>query len=153
FKESLWRIGLGIAKKLVLTFVFGLFALNPRIAANHTATPLILWLSLFGYAFMIYFDFAGYSDIAIGVAGLVGITLPENFANPYMQPSVAHFWRAWHISLSTWLRDYLFFPISRFGLRRLGKRWSILVMAIAHFVTMTAAGLWHGFTTGFLAWG
>ncbi|MEP7289263.1 MAG: MBOAT family O-acyltransferase [Chloroflexota bacterium] len=151
--DSLWRIGLGLIKKLVLANALALYVLTPDIAANPALPSGLLWLSLLAYTFMIYFDFAGYSDIAIGAAGLVGITLPENFANPYAQPSITRFWQAWHISLSTWLRDYLFFPISRTLLTKLGRNYNTLIMAVAHLTTMALAGLWHGFTTGFLAWG
>ncbi len=151
--DCLWRIGVGAAKKLVLANALSLIALNTSIAANPLLPRWLLWLSLVAYTLMIYFDFAGYSDIAIGAAGLVGIVLPENFANPYAQGSVTRFWQTWHMSLSFWLRDYIFFPLSRFLLARLGRRWATPIMATAHLVTMGIAGLWHGFTTGFLAWG
>ncbi len=110
-------------------------------------------MALITYSFMLYFDFSGYSDIVIGAAGLIGIKLPENFANPYAQPSIARFWQTWHMSLSFWLRDYLFFPISRTLLGRFGRDRITPIMLIAHLTTMTVAGLWHGFGTGFLAWG
>ena len=151
--QHVWRIGLGVVKKLFLANALALFSLTPGVAANTLLPCGVLWLSLLAYTFMLYFDFAGYSDIAIGTAGLVGITLPENFANPYAQPSITRFWQSWHISLSTWLRDYLFFPISRALLARTGKQMSAAVMAVSHLTTMALAGLWHGFTTGFLAWG
>ena len=151
--DSLWRIGLGTAKKLVVANALSLVALNVGVAVNPTLPRSLLLLSLIAYAFMLYFDFAGYSDIAIGVAGLMGITLPENFANPYAQSTLTRFWQTWHMSLSFWLRDYIFLPLSGTLLRRIGRRWATVVMAISHLVTMTIAGLWHGFSTGFLAWG
>jgi D-alanyl-lipoteichoic acid acyltransferase DltB (MBOAT superfamily) len=151
--ECLWRICLGITKKLVLANALSLVALDQNIATNPHASRALLWVSLIAFAFMLYFDFAGYSDIAIGAAGLIGITLPENFANPYAQPSVARFWQTWHMSLSSWLRDYIFFPLSRILLKRCGRTWVTATMAFSHLVTMSIAGLWHGFSTGYLAWG
>jgi alginate O-acetyltransferase complex protein AlgI len=151
--ESLWRLGLGAAKKLILANALGLYALTPAIASNPFLPPGILWLSLLAYTFMLYFDFSGYSDIAIGAAGLLGIRLPENFANPYSQPNITQFWQSWHITLSSWLRYYLFFPISRHLLRFTHRRYMTLVMATAHLTTMAIAGLWHGFGYGFLVWG
>jgi alginate O-acetyltransferase complex protein AlgI len=151
--DCLWRISIGIIKKLVLANALSLIALNVNIATNPAASRGLLLVSLIAFAFMLYFDFAGYSDIAIGVAGLFGITLPENFANPYAQTSIARFWQTWHMSLSFWLRDYVFFPLSRTLLSRFGRRWTTPIMAIAHLTTMITAGLWHGFTSGFLTWG
>jgi D-alanyl-lipoteichoic acid acyltransferase DltB (MBOAT superfamily) len=151
--DSFWRIGLGAFKKLALANGFNIFAMNMTIATNPANTRLALWFALFCYAFSLYFDFAGYSDIAIGVAGLMGITLPENFANPYAQPNITRFWQTWHMSLSFWLRDYLFFPISRSLMKLTKRRGVVLIMAIAHLTTMLLAGLWHGFNSGFVAWG
>jgi alginate O-acetyltransferase complex protein AlgI len=151
--DSLWRLGLGAGKKLVLANALGLYALTPAIASNPALPPVLLWLSLLAYTFMLYFDFSGYSDIAIGAAGLLGIRLPENFANPYAQSSITEFWQSWHITLSLWLRYYIFFPISRRLLRYTRSRHRTLVMATSHLTTMAVAGLWHGFGAGFLIWG
>jgi alginate O-acetyltransferase complex protein AlgI len=151
--NSLWRMGLGIFKKLALANGFALFAMNAELALNPNVSVPALWIGLICYAFMLYFDFAGYSDIVIGVAGLAGITLPENFANPYAQPNITRFWQSWHMSLSSWLRDYLFFPISRTLLTLTKRRNTLLVMAFAQIITMVLAGLWHGFNSGFYAWG
>src|SRR5947209_5723255 len=109
--DCLWRIGLGAFKKLVLANGLALFALNASMVYNPLLPRGVLWLAVIAYTFMLYFDFSGYSDIAIGAAGLMGIRLPENFANPYVQPNIARFWQTWHMTLSTWLRDYLFFPL------------------------------------------
>lgn len=151
--DCLWRISLGAFKKLVLANALALFALSSAVGNNRDLPRGLLLIAVLAYGFMLYFDFAGYSDIAIGVAGLFGVTLPENFANPYVQPNITRFWQAWHITLSSWLRDYIFFPLSRTLLGRFGRRFSAPIMAVAHLVTMIIAGLWHGFGTGFIAWG
>ncbi len=151
--SNLERIGIGFAKKFVLADFLSLFALNAKVVNNPNVSPLVVWLSLFAFAFRLYFDFAGYSDMAIGVAGLIGIRLPENFANPYAQTNITRFWQSWHMSLSSWLRDYIFVPVSRFLLKRFGAKRTALIMAISHITTMVIAGLWHAFTLPFIVWG
>jgi alginate O-acetyltransferase complex protein AlgI len=103
-------------------------------------------LAAYGYALQIYCDFSGYSDMAIGLALLLGFRLPENFRNPYAAASIAEFWRRWHISLSSWLRDYLYIPL---GGNRLG-RWRTYVNLM---VTMLLGGLWHGANWVYVLWG
>src|SRR5579859_3366275 len=93
--QSLERIGLGVIKKFVFASALSLFALDSSIVYNPSVSRGVLWVALLAYGFMLYFDFAGYSDIAIGVAGLIGIKLPENFANPYAQPDITRFWQSW----------------------------------------------------------
>jgi alginate O-acetyltransferase complex protein AlgI len=152
-RDGLWRLFVGLFKKLALAnLAYGFVAANDVFRRGDQA-PLIGWLWLLAYAFYLYFDFAAYSDIAIGVARLMGLRLPENFANPYLQPNITRFWQAWHITLSTWLRDYIFFPLSRGLLRRFGNRFSGLILLFSHVTTMLACGLWHGLTVGFAAWG
>src|SRR5258708_40334536 len=138
-------IGMGFAKKFVLGDFRSLFALNAKVVNNPNVSPVVVWLSLFAFAFRLYFDFAGYSDMAIGVAGLIGIRLPENFANPYAQSNITRFWQSWHMSLSSWLRDYIFVPVSRFLLKRFGANRTALIMAISHITSMGISGLWHSF--------
>src|ERR1051325_11983576 len=104
-------------------------------------------MAVYGYALQIYADFSGYSDIAIGSALLLGFRLPANFNAPYRAASLPEFWRRWHISLSTWLRDYVFFSIA-------GKRArSAAVLYGGLLVTMLVGGLWHGPTWTFVIWG
>jgi alginate O-acetyltransferase complex protein AlgI len=98
------------------------------------------------YAFQIYFDFSGYSDMAIGLGRMFGFVIPENFRSPYLSESITDFWRRWHISLSTWLRDYLYLPL---GGNRLGPRRTYINLALV----MLLGGLWHGAAWQFLAWG
>ncbi len=122
---------------LLVTTVFG----NPR---EYTGPSLALATIFF--AFQIYYDFSGYSDIAIGSAQVMGFSLMENFRNPYHAGSVVEFWQRWHISLSTWFRDYLYIPLG--GNRVSVPRWCANIM-----VTFLVSGLWHGANWTFIAWG
>jgi D-alanyl-lipoteichoic acid acyltransferase DltB (MBOAT superfamily) len=103
-------------------------------------------LALYAFSFQAYFDFSGYSDIAIGLGRLFGVRLPENFDHPYRATSIREFWQRWHISLSTWLRDYLYVSL---GGNRRGRASTLLNL----FLTMLLGGLWHGAGWGFVIWG
>lgn len=103
-------------------------------------------LGVYGYALQIYCDFSGYSDIAIGIALLLGYRLPPNFLSPYQSTSITEFWRRWHISLSSWLRDYLYIPLG-------GNRKGVFRQYLNLFLTMLLGGLWHGASLTFVAWG
>jgi D-alanyl-lipoteichoic acid acyltransferase DltB (MBOAT superfamily) len=105
------------------------------------------WLTLF-YAFQVFFDFSGYSDVAIGVALVFGVELPRNFNAPFRATSISDFWRRWHMSLSRWLRDYVFEPLA-LGLRD----WGLIGISIALLVTFFICGLWHGANWTFVIWG
>ena len=122
-------------------------------------TPLTCWLAVLAYAGQIYYDFSGYTDMAIGVARMLGIEYPENFRHPYLSRSIAEFWQRWHMTLSFWLRDYLFLPLA-YALsrripedRRLGVRAETWSYAGAILVTMFLGGLWHGASWTFVVWG
>lgn len=104
------------------------------------------WLSILGYTYQIYFDFSGYSDMAVGLGLLFGVRLPQNFDSPYKAVDIADFWRRWHISLSSVLRDYLFIPIG-------GSRGSLAVTCRNLMITMALGGLWHGASWTFVFWG
>jgi D-alanyl-lipoteichoic acid acyltransferase DltB (MBOAT superfamily) len=108
---------------------------------------------LYGYALRLFFDFAGYTDIAIGLGVLFGITLPENFKRPYLKTDITSFWQSWHITLSNWARFYVFSPLSRGLLRRKPRPNPALIVLTAHLATMTTIGLWHGITWNFFIWG
>ena len=134
----------GLAKKVLLA--------NPcaRVADAvfdaGSASVLDAWQGLVAYAFQIYFDFSGYSDMAIGLGLMLGFVFPKNFDSPYRATSMTDFWRRWHISLSTWLRDYLYIPL---GGNRRGPGRTYVNLAI----TMLLGGLWHGAAWNFVAWG
>jgi len=140
------RIVLGMFKKLVFADWLGYF-INPIWQNSHHYSAWIGLLALLGYSLQIYFDFSGYSDIAIGASRLFGIRIMENFRNPYLAPNISQFWRRWHISLSDWIRDYLFFPLSRISSTRI---WSIFFVPV---IAMAICGLWHGPAWHFVLWG
>jgi alginate O-acetyltransferase complex protein AlgI len=146
------RIAVGMFKKFVIADTIAIFALNVTSANQAVSTPA-LWVLLYGYAFRLFFDFSGYSDIAIGVGILFSIQLPENFDRPYIKNNIQAFWQSWHISLSNWVRFYIFSPLSRNLLRRKPKPATWLIMLICHMSTMIVIGLWHGITLPFIVWG
>jgi alginate O-acetyltransferase complex protein AlgI len=136
---------LGLTKKLLIADQIA--PLVDRVFADPTQFgTLDLWLAMFGYGAQIYGDFSGYSDMAVAVAGMLGFDLPVNFRSPYLAASITDFWRRWHISLSTWLRDNLYIPLG--GSRR-GRRLTCRNIMI----TMLLGGLWHGASWTFVIWG
>jgi len=135
---------LGLAKKVLLANPCGKIADIAFDAGS--LTPLDAWYGVTAYAFQIYFDFSGYSDMAIGLGLMLGFVFPKNFDSPYHSTSITEFWRRWHISLSTWLRDYLYVPL---GGNRKGPRRTYVNL----FVVMLLGGLWHGAAWNFVAWG
>lgn len=142
-----WRIYLGLLKKVVLSQIFFTWA-QPMMRFEQGVVPghLDAWLSLYSFGFYFYFDFSGYSDLAIGGARFCGIRLAENFDNPYLRPNISEFWRTWHISLSSWIRDYVFLPLCGRG----GSAWRPHVASV---LSMVLCGLWHGLTPGWAVWG
>ena len=144
------RIALGIFKKFALADGLALIALNDTNAVQLTA-PGWGWVLLYAYALRIYFDFSGYTDIAIGIGMLAGIKLPENFESPYFKPNLTAFWNSWHITLAQWFRAYYFNPLTR-TLR--GRKLPIpAVIFLTQVTTMILIGLWHGVTWNFFIWG
>jgi alginate O-acetyltransferase complex protein AlgI len=135
---------LGFAKKILLANPMGEIA----DAVFNAQTPLAIdaWVGVIAYAFQIYFDFSGYSDMAIGLGRMFGFVIPKNFESPYLSESITEFWRRWHISLSTWLRDYLYISL---GGNQKGPARTYLNLIIV----MLLGGLWHGANWTFLVWG
>ena len=147
-----WRLLVGAFKKFVLADFLAQLPLN--LAAYPRVTPIpMLWLTLYAYGFLIYFDFSGYTDMAIGAARLIGFQLPENFNAPYLKTNLARFWQAWHITLSSWARDYVFFPLARTLRSRIKWLPSNAAALMCHLATMIVIGLWHGLAWTFVAWG
>jgi len=144
--EGTRRFIKGLAKKVLIANTMGFFAdfiYNGNILEHGT---LILWLAAIAYALQIYFDFSGYSDMAIGLGKMFGFNFPENFNHPYMATSITDFWRRWHISLSTWFRDYLYIPLG-------GNNGGSLFQIRNLFIVWLATGLWHGASWNFILWG
>ncbi len=137
---------LGLAKKLVLADSFARLADPGFAAAGLNLTFIEAWVALLAYALQIYFDFSGYSDMAIGLAAMFGVTFPCNFNSPYQARNIAEFWRRWNITLSQFLRDYLYIPL---GGNRHGEPRRLLNLML----TMLLGGLWHGAALKFLLWG
>jgi len=143
---ALWLIAAGLFKKVVVSSYLADAIVDPvfRIPQNHQAVDTLL--GIYGYAIQIYCDFSGYTDMAIGLALLLGFRFPQNFDAPYTAASLQDFWRRWHMTLSRWLRDYLYIPLG--GSQR-GPNRALLNL----FLTMVIGGLWHGAAWTFIVWG
>jgi alginate O-acetyltransferase complex protein AlgI len=142
---AVYRIMAGLAKKMIVAD-----SMTPLTQPLLTPSPLYshldYWIAMLAYTAKIYFDFSGYSDIAIGLAALMGFSILENFEAPYRSINISEFWRRWHISLSSWIRDYLFIPLG-------GSRQSRVRTIVNLAFVMAVAGLWHGAAWHFMAWG
>ncbi|MDT5156266.1 MAG: alginate O-acetyltransferase complex protein AlgI [Acidobacteriota bacterium] len=145
FAEGVRRFTIGFGKKMLIANTLALPADTIFALAPQQLTAGLAWLGVICYALQIYYDFSGYTDMAIGLARMFGFHFPENFNYPYVSASITEFWRRWHISLSTWFRDYLFFPL---GVRRPPRR-IYLNLLIVFFL----CGLWHGASWNFVVWG
>jgi alginate O-acetyltransferase complex protein AlgI len=144
--EGLFLIAVGLSKKIIIGDYLALNLVDRVFDAPLMYSSLEIYAGIVGYALQIYCDFSGYTDIAIGSALLLGIRFPRNFNSPYKAHNIIDFWRRWHISLSTWLRDYLYIPL---GGNRLGKGRTLLNL----LATMVLGGLWHGAAWTYVAWG
>jgi alginate O-acetyltransferase complex protein AlgI len=153
FGEAGYRIASGLFKKFVIADSLAQGMALTAVNATQATSPGALWLLLYGYSLRLYFDFAGYTDVAIGLGLLFGVRLPENFDRPYSKNNITAFWQSWHITLSNWARFYVFTPLSRTLLRRKPRPSPILIVLIAQLATMITIGLWHGITWPFLIWG
>ncbi len=145
------RLALGLLKKFIIADSLALFAMSADNAL-FSSTAGWTWVMLYAYAFQIYFDFSGYTDIAIGMGHILGITLPENFMRPYLKPNLTQFWNNWHMTLTQWFRAYFFNPITR-AMRRSRRYQAWLIILVTQIVTMVLIGLWHGVTWNFVLWG
>ncbi|UCE87081.1 MAG: MBOAT family protein [Deltaproteobacteria bacterium] len=145
-RRAMWLVVSGLAKKVVLAdFLLAPFV-DRVFGPDYAGSPASHLVGVYSFAFQIYFDFSGYTDMARGLALFLGFELPQNFREPYLSRSPREFWRRWHITLSLWLRDYLYIPL---GGNRRGRPRSHLNL----FVTMLLGGLWHGAAWTFVVWG
>jgi alginate O-acetyltransferase complex protein AlgI len=142
--EGLGRLVIGLVKKLVIADNAARFAV-PVFAASTSGWGQ-LWLAVYAYSIQIYFDFSGYSDIAIGSARLLGYRVPENFDHPYLRSNIADFWRHWHMTLTGWILQYVYIPLG-------GNRHGRTRSNVNRLAAMTLCGLWHGSSWNFAAWG
>ena len=144
FSRGVAFICLGLAKKVLLANPCGKLA--DTVFNAQLISTLDAWTGALAYSFQIYFDFSGYTDMAIGLGLMLGFVFPKNFDSPYLSKSITEFWQRWHISLSTWLRDYLYIPL---GGNRCGKTRTYINLG----VVMLLGGLWHGASWTFVVWG
>ncbi len=144
--DGLWRIGRGMFKKIVLADILRVGIVDPLFTDPQNFTGLELMIGLYAYTLQIYYDFSGYTDIAIGSGKLFGYELPENFRRPYQATNVTAFWRRWHITLSLWVRHYIYFPLG--GAKKGPARVYFNLMA-----TFLILGVWHGASWNFVIYG
>jgi alginate O-acetyltransferase complex protein AlgI len=144
FGNGVKRFIIGLAKKILIANVVG--ELCSALIGMESVTVVSSWINAIGFTLQIYFDFSGYSDMAIGLAKMFGFDLLENFNYPYISKSITEFWRRWHISLSTWFREYLYIPLG-------GNRKGRFRTYINLFIVFLATGIWHGANFTFLVWG
>lgn len=148
FSDGIRRFIIGLAKKVLIANPLSLLVAQIMDTDITLISPPAAWLGIIAFALQLFFDFSGYTDMAIGIGKMLGFDLPENFNFPYISRSITEFWRRWHMTLSAWLRDYLFMPLSLSM-----RRWGNAGVFIALFVTFTICGMWHGATWNFIIWG
>jgi D-alanyl-lipoteichoic acid acyltransferase DltB (MBOAT superfamily) len=145
--RALLLIGIGLVKKLLIADYLANNLVGRVFDTPALYSSVETLVGVYAYALQLFFDFSGYTDIAIGAALLLGLQLPENFSQPYLSVNVAEFWRRWHITFSNWLRDYLFDVLPK------RRRHPLLSFGYAFLITFTLGGLWHGISWNFLIWG
>ncbi len=145
-EEGITEFIIGMGKKVLIANNIGLLWNEiQELGINYVSTPL-LWLGVIAFSFQIYFDFSGYSSMAIGLGKMLGFDFPENFNFPYISRSITEFWRRWHITIGAWFKEYVYIPM---GGNRLGKNRTILNLFVVWFLT----GFWHGAKYNFIIWG
>lgn len=146
FASGIRRFVIGLAKKILIANIVAVAADDIFAVPSGDLTPALAWLGIISYTLQIYFDFSGYSDMAIGLGRMFGFDFLENFNYPYISQTIQEFWRRWHISLSTWFRDYLYIPLGG-SRKRSGRTYFNLV------TVFFLCGLWHGAAWNFVVWG
>lgn len=146
FSEGMKRFLAGLSKKVLIANNTGM--LWQMVSSGQAGNPSVMlyWLGILAYAFQIYFDFSGYSDMAIGLAKIFGLTFDENFDHPYISRSITEFWRRWHITLGAWFRDYVYIPLG-------GNRKGIFRQMLNIGIVWGLTGFWHGSSWNFVIWG
>ena len=145
--RGIYRFFLGLGKKVLIANVMGVAADHIFAIPNTELTTSNAWFGALSYTFQIYFDFSGYSDMAIGLGLIMGFRFPENFNNPYTAVSITDFWRRWHMTLGAWMREYLYIPM---GGNRVNNKFRLYFNL---WLVFLASGLWHGAAWGFIIWG
>jgi alginate O-acetyltransferase complex protein AlgI len=159
FSEGIRRFILGLGKKVLIADYLSISVNCIFSIPSQELNASLAWLGIVNYTLQIYFDFSGYSDMAIGLGKMLGFTIPENFNFPYLSASIKEFWKRWHITLGEWLQNYLFLPIAYGILRRIPRK-RLLGIRTEHwayhagiFTTFLLCGIWHGANWTFMAWG
>lgn len=145
--RGIYRFFIGLCKKALIANVIGAQADAIFNLPHDQLGTITAWFGALSYTFQIYFDFSGYSDMAIGLASMMGFRLPENFNNPYTATSITDFWRRWHMTLGAWMRNYLYIPL---GGNRVKSKWRLYFNL---WLVFLLSGLWHGAAWGFIIWG
>jgi D-alanyl-lipoteichoic acid acyltransferase DltB (MBOAT superfamily) len=151
--SGLVYLSMGLAKKVLIADALGAFLATSTNSVDGFSGLIPAWYIVIAYTMQLYFDFSGYTDMALGVSMLFGITLPQNFNSPYLAANPAEFWERWHMSLSNWFNYYLFSPISRSLLRKWGSAKRDQAQYVANLSTMALVGLWHGAGWSYILWG
>jgi alginate O-acetyltransferase complex protein AlgI len=146
FASGVQRFIIGLAKKMLIANPLGEVADNVFVLSGNELTMQLAWIGILSYTLQIYFDFSGYSDMAIGLGRMFGFRFLENFNYPYISKSLREFWKRWHISLSTWFRDYVYIPLG-------GNRVSTLRVYLNLLIVFLLTGIWHGASWNFVVWG
>ncbi|WP_067730227.1 MBOAT family O-acyltransferase [Oceanobacillus damuensis] len=146
FADGVRQFIIGLAKKVIIANPLGEIADNIFAASPNEISVTTAWIGILAYTLQIYFDFSGYSDMAIGLGKIFGFKFPANFNYPYISKSISDFWRRWHISLSSWFRDYVYIPLG-------GNRKGVLKTYRNLLIVWTLTGFWHGASWTFMAWG
>ncbi|MBG0783004.1 MAG: MBOAT family protein [Bacteroidales bacterium] len=141
-----FRFCVGLGRKVMIANPLGAYADSVFAADPAQLATITLWIGILAYAFQIYYDFAGYSDMAIGLGRMIGFDFPENFNNPYISQNISEFWRRWHMTLGRWMRDYVYIPLG-------GNRVTPLRMYFNLWLVFLISGLWHGAAWNFVVWG
>jgi alginate O-acetyltransferase complex protein AlgI len=142
-----YRFAIGLAKKVLIANTLGAFASETMSLPHNELDTSMAWLGILAYTFQIYFDFSGYSDMAIGIGKIMGFSFSENFDNPYNSRSITEFWRRWHMTLGTWMKNYLYIPL---GGNQVSSKNRLYFNLILVFLL---SGLWHGASWNFVIWG
>lgn len=147
FRHGIHRFIIGLTKKVLIANTLAELAPEELLGSGESINSTGAWLGILAYTFQIYFDFSGYSDMAIGLGRMMGFRFPENFNNPYTSKSITEFWQRWHITLGVWMRDYLYIPLGGNRVKTQGRLYFNLI-----FVFLVS-GLWHGASWNFVIWG
>ncbi len=146
FAQGVWRFSIGLGKKVILANTIGELFDTISNSAQSELSVAASWLGIIAYTFQIYFDFSGYSDMAIGLGKMMGFNFPENFNYPYMSKSISEFWRRWHMTLGGWFKSYVYFPLG-------GSRKGLPRTVVNLLIVWTITGVWHGASWNFMLWG